>query len=333
MGVKVAINGFGRTGRLALRAALEGESNLEFVAVNRGEAKTLAHLLKYDTVHGKTPFEVQDVGDYIVAGDQKMIALYESNPEKLPWGELDVDLVIESSGKFKDRERASKHLEAGAQKVLISAPASNPDLTVVKGVNDELYDPDKHDIISNASCTTNCVAVVAKVLNDEFGIEKGFMSTIHAYTSSQRILDRGHKDLRRARAAAANIIPTSTGAAIATGLVIPELKGKMDGMAFRVPVTNVSVVDLVATLNEKTTVEAVNKAMNNASKGDLKGILGYTDEPLVSSDYIHDPRSAIFDSLSTNTIENMAKVVAWYDNEWGYCCRLVEIAEKIAKYM
>ncbi|MFP3950797.1 MAG: type I glyceraldehyde-3-phosphate dehydrogenase [Candidatus Bathyarchaeia archaeon] len=333
MGVKVAINGFGRTGRLALRAALERKSELDFVAVNRGKAETLAHLLKYDTVHGKTPFEVQCVGDYIVADDQKMLALYESNPEKLPWEELEVDLVIESSGRFKDREGASKHLDAGAEKVLISAPAKNPDITVVRGVNDEIYDPDVHDIVSNASCTTNCVAVVAKVLNDEYGIEKGFMSTIHAYTSNQMILDRSHKDLRRARAAAANIIPTTTGAAVATGLVIPELEGKIDGMAFRVPVTNVSIVDLVAILNEKATVEEVNQTMMIASKGDLEEILGFTDEPLVSSDYIHDPRSAILDSLSTMTVENMTKVIAWYDNEWGYCCRLVEMAEKIAEHM
>jgi glyceraldehyde 3-phosphate dehydrogenase len=326
---RVAINGFGRMGRLTLRSALEMGSDLEFVAVNRGNVKTLAHLLKYDTVHGRSPFNVDVKDDRIIAGDQEVLALYESEPENLPWKDLDVDLVIEATGRFRDREGASKHLTAGARRVLISAPAKNPDITVVMGVNDELYDPDEHYIISNASCTTNCIAPVAKVLNDEFGIQKGFMTTTHAYTTSQNILDKSHKDLRRARAAAANIIPTTTGAAAATGVVIPDLFGKIDGMAFRVPVTNVSVVDLVADLDESVTIEDVNRAMEDSSMKGLKGILGYTEEPLVSSDYIHDPHSGVVDGLSTMANENMTKVIAWYDNEWGYCCRMVQMAEKM----
>lgn len=331
MGVKVAINGFGRTGRLMYRAALERESNIDFVAINRGNAKTLAHLLKYDSVHGKLPFNVEVESDNLVVKGKELKVLYESDPANLPWSTLGVYLAVESSGRFRDLEGASKHLKAGAQKVLISAPAKKPDVTIVLGVNDDEYDHKKHHIISNASCTTNCVAPVVKVLNDTFKIESGFMTTTHAYTTSQMILDRAHRDLRRARAAAQNIIVTTTGAAEAVGKVIPELEGKMDGLAMRVPVPDVSIVDLVATLKEKTTVDEVNEAFKEASNKDLKGILSYIEEPLVSSDFIHNPYSAVIDGLSTMAIGRMVKVLAWYDNEWGYSCRLVDVAEKIGK--
>jgi glyceraldehyde 3-phosphate dehydrogenase len=329
---RIAINGFGRTGRLTLRAALERRSNLEFVAINRGDSKTMAHLLKYDTVHGKAPFDVTVEDEYVVAGNQKILTLYESDPEKLPWEELEVDLVLESSGKFRNRSDASKHLKAGANKVLISAPAKNPDITIVLGVNDNEYKHKEHHIISNASCTTNCIAPIAKVLNNEFGIEKGFMSTTHAYTTNQNILDKSHKDLRRARAAAANIIPTTTGAAAATGIVIPELNGKMNGVSFRVPITNVSIIDFVTDLRRTVTVDEANDSLKKASETYMHGILEYNEDPLVSSDYIHNPHSGIIDGLSTMVIENLVKIIAWYDNEWGYCCRLVDVSEKIASY-
>lgn len=332
MTYRIAINGFGRTGRLTLRAALERRSNLEFVAINRGDSKTMAHLLKYDTVHGKAPFDVTVEDEYVVAGNQKILTLYESDPEKLPWEELKVDLVLESSGKFRDRSDASKHLKAGANKVLISAPAKNPDITIVLGVNDNEYKHKEHHIISNASCTTNCIAPIAKVLNNEFGIEKGFMSTTHAYTTNQNILDKSHKDLRRARAAAANIIPTTTGAAAATGIVIPELNGKMNGVSFRVPITNVSIIDFVTNLRRTVTVDEANDSLKKASETYMHGILEYNEDPLVSSDYIHNPHSGIIDGLSTMVIENLVKIIAWYDNEWGYCCRLVDVSEKIASY-
>jgi len=331
MGVKVGINGFGRTGRLAFRAALERGQDLEFVAVNRGDPKTLAHLLRYDSVHGRLPLDVEVDGDSITVGGGRLKVLYESEPEKLPWKQLEAYLVLESSGKFRSREGAEKHLKAGAEKVLISAPAKNPDIMVVRGVNDHLYDHGKHHIVSNASCTTNCVAPVVKVLNDSFGVESGFMTTVHAYTNDQRILDRAHKDMRRARAAALSIIPTTSGATTATGEVIPELKGRLDGMAMRVPVPTSSVVDFVGVMKEKTTVDEVNSAFSEAASKELKGILDYTDEPLVSCDYIHSPYSAVVDGPSTMVTGKLVKVIAWYDNEWGYSCRLVEMAEKMGR--
>ena len=331
MGVKVGINGFGRTGRLAFRAALENDLDLNFLAVNRGDAKMLAHLLKYDSVHGRPPFTVDVEGDSVVVDGKKVKVLYESDPEKLPWKELGVYLAIEASGRFRDREGAAKHISAGAEKVLISAPAKNPDIMVVRGVNDHEYDHERHHIVSNASCTTNCIAPVVKVLNDVFGLESGYMTTVHAYTNDQMILDRAHKDMRRARAAALSIIPTTSGATSATGVVIPELAGKLDGMAMRVPVPTASVVDFVGVLKEKTTVDVVNDAFREAAKGSLEGILDYTEEPLVSCDYIHNPFSAVVDGLSTMVNGSLVKVLAWYDNEWGYACRLVEMAEKMGR--
>ncbi|UCD43902.1 MAG: type I glyceraldehyde-3-phosphate dehydrogenase [Candidatus Bathyarchaeota archaeon] len=331
MGVKVGINGFGRTGRLAYRAALERGLDLDFVAINRGDAATLAHLLKFDSVHGKLPFTVEVEGDTIVVDGKELKVLYESDPGGLPWRDMGVYLAIESTGRFRDREGASKHLEAGAEKVLISAPAKNPDIMVVLGVNDDLYDHEKHHIVSNASCTTNCVAPVAKVLNDSFGIESGYMNTVHAYTGDQRILDKAHRDLRRARAAAISIIPTTSGATTATGEVIPELKGKLGGMAMRVPVPTASVVDLVCTLKSKVSVDDINDAFKEAAGRELKGILNYSEEPLVSCDYIHNPHSAVVDGLTTQVNGNLARVLAWYDNEWGYSCRLAEMAEKIGR--
>ncbi len=329
MGVKVGINGFGRTGRLAYRAALERGSDLEFVAINRGDPKTLAHLLRYDSVHGKLPFSVEVEGNCIVVEGKELKVLYESDPAKLPWEELGVYLAIESSGQFRDREGASKHLAAGAKKVLISAPAKKPDITVVLGVNDDEYDHDRHHIVSNASCTTNCVAPVVKALHDSFGVESGFMTTVHAYTNDQQILDKAHKDIRRARAAALSIIPTTSGATTATGEVIPELKGRLDGMAMRVPVPTSSVVDFVGVLRTKATTDQVNSVFREAAEGRLKGILDYTEEPLVSCDYIHNPHSAVVDGISTMVKGSLVKVLAWYDNEWGYSCRLVEMAEKM----
>lgn len=329
MGTRVAINGFGRMGRLALRAALEKGSDLEFVAINRGKPEMLAHLLKYDSVHGKTTFSVEAGEDCIIVDGKEIKVLYESDPEKLPWKELEVDIALECSGFFRDRKSASKHLDAGASKVLISAPAKNPDVTIVRGVNEEKYDKSTHHIVSNASCTTNCVAPVAKVLNDEYGIVNGFLSTIHAYTTTQNILDKSHKDLRRARAAAMSIIPTTTGATKAIGEVIPELDGKLDGMAFRVPTPDVSLIDLVVNLKKKASVDELNNALRAASEGPMKGILGYSDEPLVSSDYIHCPYSSVVDSIETRVMDNMIKVVSWYDNEWGYVCRLIELAERL----
>jgi glyceraldehyde 3-phosphate dehydrogenase len=327
--IRVAINGFGRTGRLAFRSAFERGLDIEFVAVNRGDSTTLGHLLKYDSVHGRFPYDVKIGRDELIVEGQTVKVLYESDAEKLPWGKLGVDVVIESSNKYKDREGASKHINAGAKKVIISAPAKNPDATFVLGVNDHLYDPDNHHIISNASCTTNCLAPVAKVLNDEFNIVNGYMSTIHGYTSTQMILDRAAKDMRRARAAAINIIPTSTGAAKAISDVMPELEGRLDAMAFRVPVPDVSLIDLVVNLERVTSVEEVNATFKAFSEGAMKEILGYSEEPLVSTDYIHSPFSAIFDSLETRVMGNMTKVVAWYDNEWGYSSRLVDLALKM----
>jgi glyceraldehyde 3-phosphate dehydrogenase len=316
-------------GRLALRAAIENGSDLDFVAINRGKPDMVAHLLKYDSVHGKAPFTVEAGEDCIIVDGQEISVLYESDPGKLPWKELEIDIALECSGFFRDRESASKHLKVGARKVLISAPAKNPDVTIVRGVNEEKYDKEKHDIVSNASCTTNCVAPVAKVLNDEYGIKNGYMSTIHAYTTTQNILDKSHKDMRRARAAAMSIIPTTTGATKAIGEVIPELKGKLDGMSFRVPTPDVSLIDFVVNLEKSATVEDVNSSMKAASKGTMKGIIGYSKEPLVSTDYVHCPYSAVIDSIETRSMGEMLKVVAWYDNEWGYVCRLIEVAERL----
>lgn len=331
MSVKVAINGFGRIGRCAFRAAVERKMDIDFVAINDlTDAGTLAHLLKYDSVHSKAGFEVDHTEDSIIVNGKKIKVLAEKDPASLPWKELSVDVVIESTGLFRKREQASKHLQAGAKKVIISAPADDPDITVNLGVNFDKYDKDKHDIISNASCTTNCLAPVAKVLNDNFGIVNGLMTTVHSYTNDQRILDLPHKDIRRARAAAVSMIPTSTGAAKAVGLVLPDLKGKLDGIAIRVPTPNVSLVDLCCTLKQKVTKEDVNMAIKQAAEGEMKGILKYTEEELVSVDYNGNPHSSIFDAPLTKVMdENNVKVFSWYDNEWGYSNRIAELATKV----
>jgi len=332
MAVKVGINGFGRIGRNVFRAALNNPE-VEIVAVNDlTDANMLAHLLQYDTVHGKLEEKVSVDGDTIVVGDHRIKVLAERDPAQLGWGDLGVDVVVESTGRFTDRDNAAKHLEAGAKKVIISAPASGEDITIVMGVNEDKYDAANHHVLSNASCTTNCLAPFAKVLNDKFGIVRGMMTTVHAYTNDQQILDLPHKDYRRARAAAENIIPTSTGAAKAVALVLPELKGKLNGMAMRVPTPNVSVVDLVAELEKSVTAEEVNAALKEAAEGDLKGILAYTEEPLVSTDYNGDAHSSTIDALSTMVMEgNMVKVLSWYDNETGYSNRVVDLAAYIAK--
>ena len=329
MSVKVAINGFGRIGRLVYRQSLKHDE-IDIVAVNDlTDPKMLAHLLKYDSVHGVFPGEVRVEGDKIIAGKDSFVVLSQPDPLKLPWKEMGVDIVVESTGFFRTREKAAYHIQAGAKKVLISAPAKgNPgaDLTVVYGVNSDLYDTKIHDVLSTASCTTNCLAPVAKVLNDTFGIDSGIMTTIHAYTNDQRILDLPHSDMRRARAAAVNVIPTTTGAAAAVSLVIPELKGKLDGMAVRVPVPDGSLVDLVCILKTDATEEAVNQAMKLASETSLKGVLQYTDEPIVSSDVVGNPYSSIFDSGITKMIgPRMLKVLSWYDNEFGYSSRMVDM--------
>lgn len=332
MAIKVAINGFGRIGRLVFKA-MQHESNIEIVAINDiTDAATLAHLLKYDSVHGKYPVTVSSTEDgYLVAGDRKVKIFAERDPSQLPWGELGVDVVVESTGIFRDREKMGLHLQAGAKKVILTAPAKGElDNTVVMGVNDNTLKPD-HVLISNASCTTNCLAPVAKVLHDTFGIRRGWMTTIHAYTNDQRILDLPHSDLRRARSAGTNIIPTTTGAAKAVGLVIPELKGKLDGVAMRVPVADGSLVDLVAELDKTVTAEEVNEAMKAAANGPMKGYLEYCEDPIVSSDIVDNPASSIFDSLSTRVMDgNFIKVISWYDNEWGYSNRTVDILKKIA---
>jgi glyceraldehyde 3-phosphate dehydrogenase len=333
MPIRVAINGFGRIGRNVLRAAKKaGVTDLEFVAVNDlTDPLTLAHLLRYDSVHGKYPGTVE-VGDNSLIVDGQQIRVFaEKDPAALPWKELGVDLVIESTGRFTTREGASKHLQAGARKVIISAPAKNEDITIVLGVNEQKYDPSKHDIISNASCTTNCLAPVVKVLLDEFGFRRGLMTTVHSYTNDQQILDLPHKDLRRARAAGLSIIPTTTGAAKATALVIPEVKGKIDGVAMRVPTPDVSIVDLTAELEKEVTVEQVNDALRAAARGKLKGILAFTDEELVSVDYIGNPNSSIVDGPSTSVLQGLTKVMAWYDNEWGYSNRCVDLARFVGE--
>jgi glyceraldehyde 3-phosphate dehydrogenase len=333
MAIKVGINGFGRIGRLLFRAAIERNANIEFAAVNDiTDSKTLAHLLKYDSVHGRAPFSVEADKDGIIVKGKKIRTIMERDPAKLPWKDMGVYLAVESTGLFTDRERASMHLTAGAKKVLISAPAKNPDATIVMGVNDKTYDPEKHNILSNASCTTNCVAPVAKVLNDNFGLKQALMTTAHAYTNDQRIQDLVHSDLRRARAGAINIIPTTTGAAVAATLVLPELTGRMNGIALRVPVPNVSIVDLTCVLEKSTTKEEINAAFKKAADGPLKGILTYTEDPVVSSDFNHSTCSAAFDAQSTMVLGgNFVKVLAWYDNEWGFSCRMVELIELVGK--
>jgi len=331
MAVKVGINGFGRIGRNFFRAAYKDPS-LQIVAVNDiTDAKTLAHLLKYDSVHGRFEAAVEVKENAIVVNGKEVQVLACKDAADLPWGKLGVEIVIECTGRYTDRDGAGKHIAAGAKRVIISAPAKGEDATFVMGVNEKTFDPAKHFILSNASCTTNCLAPVAKVLLDTFGIERGLMTTIHAYTNDQKILDLPHKDLRRARAAGVSMIPTTTGAAKAVSLVIPELKGRLDGMAIRVPTPNVSVVDLTAELSKSATAEEVNAAMKKASEGPMKGILEYVDEPLVSIDFNHDPASSSFDALSTKVIGGkMAKVLAWYDNEWGYSCRLVDLAKYVS---
>jgi glyceraldehyde 3-phosphate dehydrogenase len=332
MAVKVGINGFGRIGRNFFRAAYKDPA-LEIVAVNDiTDAKTMAHLLKYDSVHGRFEEVVGVKDSALVVAGKTVHVLAAKDPSELPWGKLGVEIVIESTGKFTEREGAEKHLKAGAKRVIISAPAKNPDATFVMGVNEKTFDPAKHFILSNASCTTNCLAPVAKVLLDTFGIERGLMTTIHAYTNDQKILDLPHKDLRRARAAGLSMIPTTTGAAKAVSLVIPALKGKLDGMAIRVPTSNVSLVDLTVELSKAATAEEVNGAMKKAAEGPLKGILQYVEEPLVSVDFNHTSYSAEFDALSTKVIEGkMVKVLAWYDNEWGYSCRLADLAKFVGE--
>jgi glyceraldehyde 3-phosphate dehydrogenase len=332
MSVRVAINGFGRTGRCTLRAAYERGADLEVVAINDVmDAGTLAHLLRYDSVFGRFPAPVQLADSELRVDGRAVKTFAEQDPADLPWSELGVDVVIESTGRFRTREGAGRHLSAGARKVIVSAPAKEPDVTVALGVNfDDVYDPDRHHIISNASCTTNCLAPVAKVLHDELGIRHGLMATIHAYTSDQKLQDGPHKDLRRARAAAVNMVPTSTGAAKALGLVIPELEGKLHGYAMRVPVPTGSVVDLTVEVERPTTVEQVNEAFAQAAGGSLEGVLEYSEEPLVSADIVGSPHSSIFDSGFTSVIDGTCvKVLAWYDNEWGYANRLGELAERV----
>jgi len=333
MAVKVAINGFGRIGRLLFRAAVERKANIDFAAVNDlADAKMLAHLLKYDSVHGRLDAEVKVKDSSLIVNGKELKVLSQRDPAMLPWKDLGVYLAVESTGLFTDRENASKHLQAGAKKVLISAPAKNPDVTVVLGVNHDKYDPQNHNILSNASCTTNCVSPVAKVLHENFGLKKAIMTTAHAYTNDQRIQDLIHKDMRRARAGAINIIPTTTGAAVTATKVLPELEGKMNGLALRVPVPNVSIVDLTALLGHSVTDAEVNTAFRTASQSSLKGILEYTEEPIVSQDMNHNSYSAVVDGLSTMVVGgDLVKVLAWYDNEWGFSCRMVELIELIGQ--
>ena len=329
MVTRVGINGFGRIGRQVLRAAIERHpEKLKVVAVNDlADTSTNAHLFKYDSNYGVYPGDVSAEEEGIVIDGETIKVLSDRDPSKLPWGDLGVDIVVESTGFFTDAGKAAGHLEGGAKKVIISAPAKGEDITVVLGVNEDRYDPERHNILSNASCTTNCIATMVKVLHDNFGVEKGLMSTIHAYTNDQKILDQVHEDLRRARAAALNIIPTTTGAARAVGLVLPELNGKIHGMAFRVPVSTVSVTDFVATIGKDASVDEINAAYRQAADNSLKGILEYSTEPLVSSDFKQNPHSCILDGLSTMSMGgNLVKVVGWYDNEWGYSCRTADLA-------
>ncbi|SHK11405.1 glyceraldehyde 3-phosphate dehydrogenase [Geosporobacter subterraneus DSM 17957] len=334
MSVKVGINGFGRIGRNAFKIAFEDQQKeFEIVAINDlTDAGTLAHLLKYDSCFGKFNGTVEVKEKSLIVNGKEVKIFAEKDPENIPWGELGVDIVVESTGVFTEKDKAMKHVKAGAKKVIISAPAKNEDITIVMGVNEDKYDPANHQIISNASCTTNCLAPFAKVVDEKFGIKKGLMTTVHAYTNDQRILDLPHKDLRRARAAAESIIPTTTGAAKAVALVLPQLKGKLNGFAMRVPTPTVSVVDLVCELEKNTTAEEINEALRAAADNELKGIMGFSDEPLVSIDYRQDPRSSIVDGLSTMVIDgNLAKIVSWYDNEWGYSARIVDLINFMAK--
>ena len=331
MAVKVGINGFGRIGRNLFRAAHESGADIEIVAVNDlTDAETLAYLLKYDSILGRFPGRVEAVEGGLTVDDTEIKVLSERDPADLPWADLGVDVVIESTGFFTKRDDAAKHLAAGAKKVIITAPASDPDVTVALGVNFDTYDPDSDHIISNASCTTNCLAPLAKVLNDTVGLERGLMTTIHAYTADQRLQDMPHKDLRRARAAALNLIPTTTGAAKAVGLVLPELAGRLNGIAIRAPVATGSVVDLTAEVGRETSAEEINSAVKQAAEGPLAGILAYTEDPIVSTDIVKDPHSSIFDAPQTMVVDGtLVKVLAWYDNEWGYSNRVVELAEKV----
>ncbi|MDX6397998.1 MAG: hypothetical protein QOJ43_1406 [Gaiellaceae bacterium] len=330
MAIRVGINGFGRIGRNFFRAQLERKADIEIVAANDlGDEKTMAHLLKYDSVLGPLEGDVEAGDGVIRAGGEEIKLLSERDPGAIPWGELGVDVVLESTGFFTKRDGAQKHIDAGAKKVVISAPATDPDITIVLGVNDSAYDKDAHHIVSNASCTTNCVAPMAKILNDAFTIEQGFMTTIHAYTTDQRILDLPHEDLRRARAAAINLIPTSTGAARAIGLVLPELKGKIDGVAVRAPIPTGSLTDFVVTVGRDTDADEVKQAFRDAAAGPLDGILQYSEAPLVSTDIIHSQYSCIFDSELTMAAGRNVKVFGWYDNEWGYSCRLVDLMGKL----
>ena len=332
MTIRVGINGFGRIGRNFFRAVLASGADIEVVAVNDlTDNATLAHLVKYDSILGRLPHEVKATADEITVGGKTVKAYAEKDPAKLPWGELGVDVVIESTGLFTDATKAKAHVDGGAKKVIISAPAKNEDVTVVMGVNQAEYDPAKHTVISNASCTTNCLAPMAKVLQDTFGIEQGLMTTIHAYTQDQNLQDAPHKDLRRARAAALNIVPTSTGAAKAIGLVLPELKGRLDGYALRVPIPTGSATDLTVTVGRETTVDEVNAAMKAAANGPLNGVLSYSEDPIVSADIVTDPASCIFDAPLTKVIGNQVKIVGWYDNEWGYSNRLVDLVKLVGQ--
>jgi len=336
MSIKVAINGFGRIGRAVVRIAQERlDDNIEIVAINaRADNNTLAHLLKYDSLYGKFRGNVKVAENSIIINGSEIKICNEDDPEKLPWKELGVDIVIESTGKFTTKEKLSKHIKAGAKKVILTAPAKDEDITIVMGVNEKDFDVQKHNVISNASCTTNCLAPFAKVLDDNFGIVKGLMTTIHSYTNDQKILDKTHKDLRRARAAAESIIPTTTGAAKAVEKVLPNLKGKLNGFSVRIPTPTVSLTDLVCELSKPVTVEEVNNAFKAAAEGCMEGILGYSEEPLVSADYKGDDRSSVIDALSTMVIsDNMVKVVAWYDNEWGYSTRTVDLLNYVAELM
>ncbi|NYT95742.1 type I glyceraldehyde-3-phosphate dehydrogenase [Salinispora sp. H7-4] len=332
MTIRVGINGFGRIGRNFFRAVLASGADIEIVAVNDlTDNATLAHLVKYDSILGRLPHEVKASADEITVGGKSIKVYAEKDPANLPWGELGVDVVIESTGLFTDATKAKAHVDGGAKKVIISAPAKNEDVTVVMGVNHAEYDPAKHTVISNASCTTNCLAPMVKVLQDTFGIEQGLMTTIHAYTQDQNLQDAPHKDLRRARAAALNIVPTSTGAAKAIGLVLPELKGRLDGYALRVPIPTGSATDLTVTVGRETTVDEVNAAMKAAANGPLNGVLSYNEDPIVSADIVTDPASCIFDAPLTKVIGNQVKIVGWYDNEWGYSNRLVDLVKLVGQ--
>lgn len=336
MSIKIGINGFGRIGRTVLRIAQQNlNSNVEIVAINaRADVETLAHLFKYDSCFGTFKGNVETKDNYLIINDKEIKIFNQDEPKNIPWGELDVDIVIESTGKFKTKEKLNDHILAGAKKVLITAPAKEEDITIVLGVNEQEFDVTKHNIISNASCTTNCLAPVAKILDENFGIVKGLMTTIHSYTNDQRILDKTHKDLRRSRAAGESIVPTTTGAAKAVSKVLPQLKGKLNGFSLRIPTPTVSIVDLVCEINKPATVEELNAVFKNAAKKELKGILGYSEEPLVSIDYKGDERSTIVDALSTMVMQdNMVKIAAWYDNEWGYSARVVDLTNFVAEKM